>query len=112
MCNAAQVCVRKRPLSEREVGRDAKDIIHCNALSGAELTVLEYRKRLDLTEYVGAPSSLSLSLSLSLVFLSLFLFLFLLLSLARSLARSELTVLEYRKMLGLTEYAGACCVRA
>ena len=29
-----------------------QDIIHCNPASGSELTVLEYRKRLDLTEYV------------------------------------------------------------
>ena len=36
----------------------AQDIIHCNPVTGTALTVLEYRKRLDLTEYVGTLSLL------------------------------------------------------
>ena len=48
-----KVCVRKRPLSEKELARDHKDIIHCNAASESALTVIEHKKRLDLTEYVG-----------------------------------------------------------
>ena len=47
-----KVCVRKRPLSGKELAGEHKDIIHCNSLTGSGLTVLEYRKRLDLTEYV------------------------------------------------------------
>ena len=47
-------CVGKgAKYSEKERVHEHKDIIHCNALSGSGLTVLEYRKRLDLTEYVG-----------------------------------------------------------
>ena len=47
-----KVCVRKRPLSDKEVAAESKDVILCNTASGSGITVLEYRKRLDLTEYV------------------------------------------------------------
>ena len=62
--------MRKRPLSEKELASgEHKDIIHCSGVMGSELTVLEYRKRLDLTEYVGAESlTACFSLSPPLIF--------------------------------------------
>lgn len=56
-----KVCVRKRPLSAKEHEHAHKDIINCNSRSGSGLTVLEYRKRLDLTEYVGEASGCALA---------------------------------------------------
>ena len=46
-----KVCVRKRPLSEKEVTGSQADVIHVGR-SAEELKVLEYKRRLDLTEYV------------------------------------------------------------
>ncbi|EKX42136.1 kinesin-like protein [Guillardia theta CCMP2712] len=48
-----QVCVRKRPVNTREQQSSLKDVVRVPAGGkGKELMVLEYKKRLDLSEYV------------------------------------------------------------
>eukprot|EP00960_Hanusia_phi_P049898 759851-Hanusia_phi.AAC.2 len=48
-----QVCVRKRPVNSREQQASLKDVVRVpSGGQGKELTVLEYKKRLDLSEYV------------------------------------------------------------
>lgn len=47
------MCIRKRPLSGRETASGEKDIVASSGRAGDNnLHVMEYKKRLDLTEYV------------------------------------------------------------